>query len=323
MSGLESRNLCHQRLTIRPSSPFSILHPGIDAIMDERPIKNPETDAVKPSQGEEGGFQSSGNPPVKGDSEEKPMNGEDDNEIELDEDDNDHDTESRRVTDKLETKTRDESSETPAETSNLGATSSSSIRDRLRLLKQKMNQARTLNQQAVQEEGQRAQQGASTTKKSKIKAAKLDPLTQQVASHVLHDAQQAAEKEALNQFSVNDYHNPQGQFRNYQRNLQSLPSQQRPMNDNTSTFDPTTDSHNSLSAAAEREGARAMAKEMHRRIEKKQKRELKRKEKEMEQGDGDVSYINQRNKRFNQKINRTYDEATAEIRQNLERGTAL
>lgn len=37
----------------------------------------------------------------------------------------------------------------------------------------------------------------------------------------------------------------------------------------------------------------------------------------------DVGYINQRNKRFNEKISRNYDEHTAEIRQSLERGTAL
>jgi pre-mRNA-splicing factor SYF2 len=36
-----------------------------------------------------------------------------------------------------------------------------------------------------------------------------------------------------------------------------------------------------------------------------------------------VGYINQRNKRFNEKISRSYDKETAKIRQNLERGTAL
>ena len=37
----------------------------------------------------------------------------------------------------------------------------------------------------------------------------------------------------------------------------------------------------------------------------------------------DVNYVNLRNKRLNQKISRNYNEHTAEIRQNLERGTAL
>ena len=37
----------------------------------------------------------------------------------------------------------------------------------------------------------------------------------------------------------------------------------------------------------------------------------------------DVTSINDRNKKFNQKIGRNFDQHTAEIRQNLERGTAL
>ena len=37
----------------------------------------------------------------------------------------------------------------------------------------------------------------------------------------------------------------------------------------------------------------------------------------------DVSNINKRNARFNEKISKNYDEHTAEIQQNLERGVAL
>ncbi len=37
----------------------------------------------------------------------------------------------------------------------------------------------------------------------------------------------------------------------------------------------------------------------------------------------DVDYINERNKHFNKKIARAFDKYTVEIRQNLERGTAL
>lgn len=39
--------------------------------------------------------------------------------------------------------------------------------------------------------------------------------------------------------------------------------------------------------------------------------------------DEDVTYINQRNYRFNKKVSRAYDEFTEELRENLERGTAL
>lgn len=40
-------------------------------------------------------------------------------------------------------------------------------------------------------------------------------------------------------------------------------------------------------------------------------------------GDEEVTYINQRNYRFNQKIARAYDKYTKETKESLERGTAL
>jgi pre-mRNA-splicing factor SYF2 len=39
--------------------------------------------------------------------------------------------------------------------------------------------------------------------------------------------------------------------------------------------------------------------------------------------DADIDYINERNMKFNQKAARYYDKYTAEIKQNLERGTAV
>lgn len=39
--------------------------------------------------------------------------------------------------------------------------------------------------------------------------------------------------------------------------------------------------------------------------------------------DEDIDYINERNSRFNKKMERFYGEYTAEIKQNLERGTAI
>ena len=39
--------------------------------------------------------------------------------------------------------------------------------------------------------------------------------------------------------------------------------------------------------------------------------------------DADISYINERNKKFNEKCERFYGQYTEEIKQNLERGTAL
>lgn len=130
-------------------------------------------------------------------------------------------------------------------------------------------------------------------------------------------ASKKAEKKEARQFSVNDYYNPEGQHRNYERSLKSIPRQEHVSNYATSeTFNPMM---NSVDPEQEREGARRLANELHRRIEK--KKTNKRKNLEFEETD--VSYINKRNKMFNQKISRDYDKATAEIKQNLERGTAL
>ena len=38
---------------------------------------------------------------------------------------------------------------------------------------------------------------------------------------------------------------------------------------------------------------------------------------------GDVTYINEKNKQFNEKLNRFYNRYTTEIRENFERGTAI
>jgi len=49
----------------------------------------------------------------------------------------------------------------------------------------------------------------------------------------------------------------------------------------------------------------------------------KRKDRRGEEDDGDVTYINDKNKQFNQKLARFYNKYTADIRESFERGTAL
>jgi pre-mRNA-splicing factor SYF2 len=43
----------------------------------------------------------------------------------------------------------------------------------------------------------------------------------------------------------------------------------------------------------------------------------------MHNDDADIDYINERNMKFNSKLERFYGEYTTEIKQNLERGTAV
>ena len=215
---------------------------------------------------------------------------------------------------------------------------SQALKDRLRKLKKKMNQARQLNRQAVKEEGEQLSLEPGAAKyRQKIKDRKaetakwearhgkaleeaekygVDPkeLTQQAADS-LSQAHNRALKAERAMFSPRDYHNPEGQYRNYERSLKSIrhTGEQR---STASTYNPLD---HEADPKQELEGARRLANEMHRRIERQKKASMKRKKDE----DGDVSHINKRNKGFNEKINRTYDKHTAEIRQNLERGTAL
>jgi cyclophilin family peptidyl-prolyl cis-trans isomerase len=140
-----------------------------------------------------------------------------------------------------------------------------------------------------------------------------------------------AEKEERSRHGPDDYYNPEGQYSNYERNLTSVrrATSSRRGGDAApgplDSYDPTLTGHadgndasGRQSSISEKEGAKRLAMEMKRRTEKKanQKRKL-------EFDAVDVTSINDRNKRFNQKIGRNFDKHTAEIRQNLERGTAL
>ena len=125
------------------------------------------------------------------------------------------------------------------------------------------------------------------------------------------------EKAKANRFEMHDYHNPEGQHRVYERNLKSLSRIDTEAAASADTYNPLMDT--SVDEAKERNGARLLAHEMKRRMDKAAKKKRER----MDFEETDVSYINKRNKKFNEKINRTYDKHTAEIRQNLERGTAL
>jgi cyclophilin family peptidyl-prolyl cis-trans isomerase len=214
-----------------------------------------------------------------------------------------------------------------------------SIKDRLRRLKMKMNQARQLNRQEVQREGERlgSEEGKA---KERQRLAKDDKKRREtdwqarntkavaVAAQAGYDdgkflvepadkslarAQKREATEERNLYQVKDYHNPEGQFRHYERNVKSLPKNID--RGETDTYNPMSTATTSTDQA---DGAKRLANELKRRIEKQKKRRDR-----VEFEGEDVSYINKRNKHFNKKINRNYDQATAEIRQNLERGTAL
>jgi len=230
-------------------------------------------------------------------------------------------------------------------------TKRSAIQERMRKLRMKMNQSRQLNKKEVIAEGERIgndeaayrnkknmhrfererkekewqrvnakalslNSNQATTKTDATYLPKETTLMAQMACDSLRQSQKKLDTKERGQYADNDYYNPEGQFCNYERSLKSIPSSRR---------------HSSISAEEgsmeyikqkqieEREGAKLLASELNRRAQKSEK--SKRKAMEIEATD--VNYINERNKRFNQKIGRNYDKHTVEIRQNLERGTAL
>ena len=217
--------------------------------------------------------------------------------------------------------------------------SSIAQQQRLRRLKQKMNQARQLNRQAVQEEGENmllslssgqqrgggARKNDNTSKKHPSTGGggggKEKYLTQQ-ASEAISKREKKEENAILNQYHIKDYHNPQGQYRNYLRNLKSLPKGDTVSASATTdaTYNPLQfgdDAAEQQNERLQREGAHRLASELKRRIEKQQKRKQTDSDKDQTGG------INKRNKLYIQQISKDYDKHTKEIKQNLERGTAL
>jgi cyclophilin family peptidyl-prolyl cis-trans isomerase len=213
------------------------------------------------------------------------------------------------------------------------------LQERLRKLKMKMNQSRQLNKKEVLSEGERLG-SKEAEKKYKKQTSKQDNLRKEKEYKSVHTKSKisanltAQEKKAMtqsgdeslyramkkeemaekNMFSSKDYHNPEGQFRNYQNNSKSLRTDNLYTNyKNPDEIDTDQD------RLRERDGAKRLAAELKRRAVKAEKR----KQKEVEFEAEDVSGINKRNKRYNEKLARDYDKHTAEIRQNLERGTAL
>lgn len=67
------------------------------------------------------------------------------------------------------------------------------------------------------------------------------------------------------------------------------------------------------------EAVNRMVEDLQKQIEKREKYSRRRRHDD----DAEIDYINERNMRFNKKLDRFYGEFTTEIKQNLERGTAI
>ncbi|XP_065906752.1 pre-mRNA-splicing factor syf2-like [Dysidea avara] len=117
----------------------------------------------------------------------------------------------------------------------------------------------------------------------------------------------------------------QATFRQYQRLTKQLKpdieSYERQKEELGQDFFPTSSSLliGKAEKTVSKSGVDRMVQDLHSQIDKRSKYSRRREF----QHDADVDYINERNMRFNRKTARFYDKYTAEIKQNLERGTAL
>ncbi|NXM97359.1 SYF2 factor, partial [Sylvia borin] len=82
---------------------------------------------------------------------------------------------------------------------------------------------------------------------------------------------------------------------------------------------PTSDSLLHGTHVPSKDGVDRMVADLEKQIEKREKYSRRRPYND----DADIDYINERNAKFNQKAERFYGKYTAEIKQNLERGTAV
>jgi len=207
----------------------------------------------------------------------------------------------------------------------------------LRLLKMKRNQSRKLNHAEVQEEEKRSKLPANwEAKRRRVEWELID-----------QKAREEAEKEGKDYNIVKNMNAPaheleyygrkakkknpdpgfadfaQSHFRQYERisgqirvNQEAYETQRQSLGEEAfypGAGDIITTGQVSTSALDK------MAADIERQISKRSKYSRRR----THVDDADISYINERNKKFNEKCERFYGQYTEEIRQNLERGTAL
>ncbi|XP_053124376.1 pre-mRNA-splicing factor SYF2 [Hemicordylus capensis] len=113
------------------------------------------------------------------------------------------------------------------------------------------------------------------------------------------------------------------QLRQYQRLTRQikpdLEKYEKLREDSGEDFYPTSDSLLHGTHVPGKEGIDRMVSDLEKQIQKREKYSRRRSYND----DADIDYINERNAKFNKKAERFYGKYTAEIKQNLERGTAV
>eukprot|EP01031_Cornospumella_fuschlensis_P039215 gene39215-47718_t len=204
----------------------------------------------------------------------------------------------------------------------LATGSADDLKSRLFQLRMKINQGRRANQQEVEEEFQRV---ALNRRRDRIKEDAEDEqesLLDQTAAEAEWEAMKAEKKKetaatyGLNAFTSDAY------YRAYEKRVSKLQhdkrveaSKQDEDEDENFNYDPL--SYGKTNSNVTADALDRLQKDVLDREEQRKKYSRKRPEL------GDVDYINEKNHNFNKKLKRAFDKYTVEIRQNLERGTAI
>ncbi|CAM9367171.1 unnamed protein product [Discosporangium mesarthrocarpum] len=206
-----------------------------------------------------------------------------------------------------------------------------SMERRLFELRLKMNKGRRANKRAVKEEYERFNDKGYTAKmKAKEKEegkkrweaemkerglSKDDAFLVETAAAAETNRTKAKKKEKHKASFGWDVFNQDALFKGYKKRLNHLPKAKRG-SAGTEEEDPTMYGAADEASPA---GVQRLVDELLDKEERKKAYSRRRSENDAV----DIDFINDRNKHFNKKIKRAYDKYTVEIRQDIERGTAL
>jgi hypothetical protein len=203
---------------------------------------------------------------------------------------------------------------------------------RLAALKAKLSDARKTNHKAVVEEDRRSKLGPQGLK-DEAKHKKYDQIkkegkketdSQKMMSTTAATAQAESEKSDKKNRNRGQYgwdvFNNEAQHRHYKKRVRRAEEDGRVgVDEDADGADPDPLAYGQAAPPVPQAKLAALADDMNEAALRNAQFSRRRTFDE----DKDVTYINRRNEVFNKKIERAFDPYTAEIRQNLERGTAL
>lgn len=199
------------------------------------------------------------------------------------------------------------------------------MQKRLFDLRLKLNASRKANKREVVEEHKRASDPNYEKKRKQTERTETqeNSTTKQYMHHTIKDASMKAKKKKYkdkHQASFGwDVFNQDALYNAYKKRLDQLPASSSQEQDALEKEHVTSGLNYGRNDYVSKKGVENMVKELDERAKARKNFSRRRQHYEGK----DVDYINDRNKHFNEKISRAFDKYTVEIRQNLERGTAL